>query len=176
VAAIENVKVGVVGPVTAAALKKTGVAIDLVPDNYRAEGLISELVKIGVDGKKILLPRAIIGREVLPVALRKNGAKVTVATVYKTVAPRNADASGLLKIFADGGEIVLTFTSGSTVKNFFKMFTKEQTESFIDKVKIAAISPVTADIVERMGFHVDIIPKVYTAKDLADSIINKRNA
>ena len=173
--AIEGIKVGVVGPKTASVLKNIDVAIDLVPEDYRAEGLISGLTKTGIAGKKILLPRAFVGREVLPVTLRKNGADLTVAPIYKTVAPSDADVPGLMKIFAGGGEIVLTFTSGSTVKNFFKMFTKEQIESFIDRVKIAAISPVTANIVKRMGYHVDIVPKIYTGKDLADAIKSFRS-
>ncbi len=170
--ALTGVSTGVVGPKTAAALKEYGVSIDLVPEDYRAEGLISGLVEAGLTGKRILIPRALIGREVLPVTLREHGADVTVAPVYETTSPADMDTDGLLRVIGDGADTVLTFTSGSTAKNFFAAFSDGQLHRFIGKAKIAALSPVTKKVVEKMGYSVDIVPAVYTAKDLAEAIIN----
>ncbi len=168
---IKNMKIGVIGPRTADVLKKMGVNIDIVPDEYRAEGLINNLLKVGVSGKKVLIPRALIGREIIPDTLSDNGADVVVAPVYFTKPPNGLDAATLLNAFANNSKIILTFTSGSTVKNFFAIFSDEQLETFIDKVKIAALSPVTGEVLERLGHSVDIMPESYTSKDLAEAIV-----
>ena len=171
---ISQAKVGSVGPKTAALLKRHGVQVDLIPRDFRAEGLISDLQKVGISDNNILIPRALVGRNILPDTLRENGANVTLAPVYETVAPEGIDKAALVKDFDDGGEVILTFTSGSTVKNFFALFSDEEIKGFIDKVRIAVISPVTADVVKKSGYIVDIMPETYTAKDLADAIINSR--
>jgi uroporphyrinogen III methyltransferase/synthase len=171
VSTISAIKVGVVGPKTAYTLKKMGIKIDIVPEDYRAEGLIKSLLEKGVSGKKILIPRALIGREILPDTLRENGAEVTVAPVYETVTPCNADAEGLLRILDKKSSIIISFTSGSTVKNFFALFDDKQIKNLKSRVKIAVLSPVTAEVVKKFGFNVDIMPDMYTAKDLAVSII-----
>ena len=169
---LSNLKVGVVGPKTAEILREEGVHIDLIPKDYSAEGLISGLLREGISGKKILIPRARYGREILPGTLRANGAKVTLISVYRTVAPDGIDKGDILKATNDDSKVILTFTSGSTVKNFFKLFDEKEKKFLKNKAKIAVISPVTAKAVEKMKFHVDIVPKVFTTKDLADEIAN----
>jgi len=55
-----------------------GIVADLVPAEFRAEGLIAEL-QGKVAGKKILIARAEVARDILPRELEKLGADVTVA-------------------------------------------------------------------------------------------------
>jgi uroporphyrinogen III methyltransferase/synthase len=167
---LSSLRIGVVGPKTADSLKKRGVEIDLVPPDYRAEGLIKELIDAGISGKKVLIPRALVGRCILPDTLRSYGADVTMAPVYETVTPKTADKTYLINTVLNDGDIILTFTSGSTAKNFFALFTKEEVNGFIDKVKIAVISPVTGEIINELGYDVDIVPNTYTTDDLADEI------
>lgn len=169
------IKVGVVGPKTSEALHNVGIRVDLVPKDYRAEGLIKELLKAGVEGNKILIPRALVGRDILPDTLCKFGAQVTVAPIYETISPSGLDTENLMKEIYEGNETILTFTSGSTVINFFNSFDDEQIARMKEKVKVAVISPITADAVMQLGFKVDIIPQVFTAKHLVEAIIESRS-
>ena len=63
-------RVAAIGPATADALAEHGVRPDLVPGEYRAEGLIERLRGVVDAGDRILLPRAAQTRDVLVVELR----------------------------------------------------------------------------------------------------------
>ena len=60
-----------------------------MPKEYRAEGILKGIGKGSIKGKKILIPRAEVAREILPEELKKKGAKVTVAAAYRSVKPKN---------------------------------------------------------------------------------------
>ncbi|RQD73210.1 uroporphyrinogen-III C-methyltransferase, partial [Desulfonatronospira sp. MSAO_Bac3] len=74
-------KVAAIGPATAQALEHRGIRPDFVPDKYVAESVVQGLLDLGVQGKKVLIPRAKVAREVLPQELEKAGADVHVLPV-----------------------------------------------------------------------------------------------
>ena len=69
-------------------------------------------------GQRILLPRAAVARDLVPVELARRGAQVDVVEAYRTVMPESAAAQAA-ELF-DGGSKpdCITFTSSSTVRNF----------------------------------------------------------
>lgn len=166
-----GISVCAIGPQTAIELKRFGLNPDLIPNEYRAEAIIKEMGKEDITGKKILLPRAEKAREILPEELSRMGAKVKVVTTYKTIKPKNNldMVKGLLK----NREIsVITFTSSSTVKNFFEMFKGgEEIKELIDGTAIACIGPITAKTAEDLGIRTDIMPLRYTIPDLTEAIV-----
>jgi uroporphyrinogen III methyltransferase / synthase len=81
--------VAAIGPATADALAEHGVRPDLVPGEYRAEGLIERLRSLVRPGDRVLLPRAAQTRDVLVVELKRMGAQVTEVAAYST---RRAEA------------------------------------------------------------------------------------
>ena len=80
-------KICVVGPKTAEALQLHSLKADLVPQEFKAEGVLAALGGEGVKGMRFLVPRAKIARELIPEKLRERGAEVTVATAYENVRP-----------------------------------------------------------------------------------------
>ena len=159
-----NAKVAAIGSATAEKLSDFGIVADLVPAEFRAEGLISEL-KDKVTDKKILIARAEVAREILPRDLEKCGAKVTVAKVYKT---ENA-AENFSKIANEKIDLV-TFTSSSTVENFVAAVGAD----FLQKTKTAAIGSITAETLKNFGVTADIVAEKFTITGLVDAIKNYR--
>jgi uroporphyrinogen III methyltransferase/synthase len=164
-------KICAIGPATSESLEELGLKLDFVPKEYVAEAVVKGLKRRGISGKKILIPRAKVAREVLPEQLRTLRASVDVVTVYKTVKPRGVGKE-LKKLFEDKAIDLITFTSSSTVKNFVGLFEKARLKRWLDGVIIACIGPITRDTAEKLGIKVHIMPKEYTIPGLTQAIVN----
>ncbi len=71
----------------------------------------------------------------------------------------------------DNDEIqYVTFTSSSTVENFFELVSPDTFKKYPD-VKIASIGPITSDTVRRFGFTPDIEPEDYTIPGLVEELV-----
>jgi uroporphyrinogen III methyltransferase/synthase len=161
-----------IGPGTAGALEKFGLRPDLIPGEYRAEGLMEALPKDALEGREILIPRALVARDVLPDSLRAAGALVDVVPAYQTILP-DGRSDEMIELFRRGAVDCLTFTSSSTVKNFFDMFKsvpEEELLPLLARAAIACIGPITADAARARGLAVDILAPEYTIPALASAI------
>ena len=170
---LKDMKVGAIGPKTAEAVYKKGIRPDLVPDEYRAEAVVDAFGKWDVKGINILLPRAAKARQVLPVELVKMGASVDEIPAYQTVQPDHD--KGRVRGMLEKGEIdMVTFTSSSTVTNFWEMFSEERQElkTWMAKVAVACIGPITAQTAEEQGLSVSLIPEEYTIEALTNAIVH----
>ena len=165
--------IGAVGRATADELLKHGIQADLIPEKFTGQGLAESLIEGGVEGKKILLPRALKAMETLPEMLDDAGADVTVAPVYRNVPPQGRKDE-LRRELAGKKIDLLTFTSSSTVTNFLTMVDaadEQELHQLLKGVKIAAIGSVTAETVTNNGLSVDIQPDNYTINDMVDAIV-----
>jgi uroporphyrinogen III methyltransferase/synthase len=165
-------KIAVVGKATADEVKKYCLKVDLIPEKFTGEGLSEALINQGVQGKKVLLPRAQKARDILPKSLGEAGAEVTVAPVYQNVAPTSKQMA-LRQEFEEKHINLVTFTSSSTVTNFLIMLgAKDQEELalLLDGVLIAAIGPITAETAKQEGLPVHIQPSEYTIPAMVRSI------
>ncbi|MBO8144548.1 MAG: uroporphyrinogen-III C-methyltransferase [Thermodesulfobacterium sp.] len=165
-----NSKVAVIGSSTKTFLENMGIRADLIPEKeFTQEGLISAFSRIDIKDKNILIPRAKEAREVLPQRLKEMGAKVDVLPVYETKTCEESKEK-LRNIFEEGVDIV-TFTSSSTVKNFFKLI--EETErSYLKDILFASIGPITSATLRKFGFEPHIEAKEYTIEGLVNAIKN----
>jgi uroporphyrinogen III methyltransferase / synthase len=155
-------KVAAIGPATAAALEERGIMADFIPDKYVAESVVDGLLKLGVKNKKVLIPRARVAREVLPLELEKAGAHVEILPVYETGLAQE-DAAPILAGLEKGEIHYITFTSSSTVENFFSLISPDRLKPFQKKgLKLICIGPVTADTLKKFGFSPDLMPEDYT--------------
>jgi uroporphyrinogen III methyltransferase/synthase len=163
-------KVCAIGPATAEALEQHSIVPDLIPTEFRAEGIITAFEERDLLGARILLPRAEVAREFLPEELEKRGATVEVVPVYRTVkdAP---DRELLTQLLRDRKIDLVTFTSSSTVTNFLDALETEDLKALMEGVQIACIGPITAESAEHAGFTVDIMPEQYTIPSLAEAIV-----
>jgi uroporphyrinogen III methyltransferase/synthase len=163
-----GISVAAIGPATADELKACGVTPDFVPAKYVAEEVVAGLLERGIAGKNVLIPRAKVAREVLPEELIKAGAHVRILPVYETKLTQQDPAEIVAAL--DKGKIqALTFTSSSTVENFFTLLAPETLKNYPD-VKIACIGPVTAKTLARYGFTPHIQPEDYTIPGLAQAL------
>jgi uroporphyrinogen III methyltransferase/synthase len=166
---LKGIKICAIGPKTASSVESLGVKVDSMPEEYIAEGVIKEMLKIGVKGEKMLLPRAEVARDILPEELRKMEAEVDVVDAYKTVKPA-ARVKEIKELFKKGEIDVITFTSSSTVKNFISYFDDNE-KGMIKDVIIASIGPITVKTVEEFGFKSAIVADEYTIEGFVEKII-----
>ena len=168
-AALAGRRVAAIGPATADALAEHGVRPDLVPGEYRAEGLLERLRGVITPADRVLLPRAAQTRDVLVTGLRRLGAQVTEVPAYAT---RRADAGAarLREALAAGAIDAVTFTSSSTARNFAEMFTEEERRSWLGRVTVASIGPITAATATEYGLTTNVMPGEYTIPALARAL------
>ena len=171
---LKGVKLCAVGPATAARLAKYGLRVDLEPAEYVSEAIVPALRETGeLTGKRLLLPRADIAREVVAEELRKAGAEVIEVTAYRTVLAeieREGDPD-IYRMLLETRIDAVTFTSASTVKNFVQVFGADQAADLLRKTAVASIGPVTAEAAEQYGIKTSIMPKEYTIPALVEAIV-----
>lgn len=167
---LRGLKLGAIGPATAAALERRGLKLDFVPAEYRAEAVIEGLLERGVKGSRVLIPRAKEAREVLPEKLAAAGAQVQLATAYETVLD-DTGASDMKHMLLEGKIDIITFTSSSTVKNFAALLDGFDFSSLPAGVTVACIGPVTADTARELGIRVDMVAENYTIPGLVDALV-----
>ncbi|MEJ2058728.1 MAG: uroporphyrinogen-III synthase [Desulfofustis sp.] len=166
--------IGVVGKSTADLLLHYGVNADLIPPVFTGEGLAESLLDQGVEGRNVLIPRAVDGREVLPETLRGAGAQVTIAPIYRNIPPPGRRDE--LRAELESGSVdMVTFTSSSTVRNFLTMVDaadQEELERLLAGVRIATIGPITTKTVTDSGLKVDVQPNRHTIDAMVEEIVD----
>jgi uroporphyrinogen III methyltransferase / synthase len=168
---LKGVNLCTVGPKTAEALETWGLRADLVPAEFKAEGVLAALGGLKVKGQKFLIPRAKVARELIPVKLTELGADVTVATAYENVKPV-ADLERVKKLLEDKKISVVTFTSSSTVHNFVEILGQKEYKTLLAGVIVACIGPVTAKTAEEYGMRTDVMPKDYTIPAFVEAMVD----
>ena len=165
---LKGVGICTIGPATAAAVEEMGLRVDIVPREFVSEGVVKAFQAVDLDGKRVLLPRAAVARDVIPRGLTELGAKVDVVVAYRTVNSGRKRPE-LDKLIGEGRVDVITFTSPSTVSNFFEIMGKDY--ALPADVKIACIGPVTEKAAVRAGLRVDIFQESYTVPGLVQSLL-----
>lgn len=164
-------QIAAVGERTKADLENKGIGVDLVPEQFRAEGLLEAFSRINMQRQVILLPKAQKSRDILITNLSHLGARVDAVPVYKNQLPDQSNFSKFQKVLNGQSVGVLTFTSPSTVRNFITMFgEKKIAEWCANGSKIAAIGGVTEEALNEYNLRPDIIPKKSTISSLAEAI------
>jgi uroporphyrinogen-III synthase len=167
---LAHLQIAAIGPATRAAVNAVGLNVSAVPQQYVAESAVERL-RGKVEGKRVLLARAKVARDVIPRELRKMGAQVDVVDAYETVVPQSSKKR-LRAIMRDENlrPHIVTFTSSSTVRNFLKLLGGRRPNSVLQGVKFASIGPVTSATLRKFGLPVDIEASEYTIPGLARAI------
>lgn len=167
--ALAACKVCAVGPKTAEALCSFGIRADLVPSDYKAEGVVSEFGKLQIAGKCILFPRADRAREIIPHELERMGARVDSPVAYRNILPDRLPPEALFALESRSLDCV-TFTSSSTVQNLAEMLGGDRLVDMLKGVTVASIGPVTSRTCREVGLKVDIEPARSTLAELVAAI------
>jgi uroporphyrinogen III methyltransferase/synthase len=175
VSELDDLRVCAIGEATAERLRSARVHVDLVPEQFTAEGVFAALERfIGghehLRGKNFLIPRAAIARDYLPRALEEAGARVDVVAAYRTIAPHSSELGRVRALLAGGAVDCITFTSSSTVRNFAQLFDTTDLGETLDGVAVACIGDITSGTAAEYGLRIDIQPREFTTLALAQAI------
>jgi uroporphyrinogen III methyltransferase / synthase len=168
---LKGIGLAAIGPKTAEALESVMLRPDLVPAEYRAEAILDAFSDKNVRSMHFLMPRALVAREVLPEKLREWGARVDVVPAYQTVLPEQ-DANKIRTLLTNCEIDCLTFTSSSTVSNFFTLIGDEVLQCCKDRPVVACIGPITAETAAGFGLKTSIMPSEFTIQGLVDSVVS----
>jgi uroporphyrinogen-III synthase len=147
---VELLSVAAVGSATAEAARKAGMRVTLVPERYVAESLIEALGE-SVRGKRVLLARAMVARDVIPEALAVLGAELAVVDAYQTVLPEGSRVL-LSEALAEGLDAA-TFTSSSSVRNLAEVAREAGVAFPLKGVKAVSIGQVTSATLREFGWE-----------------------
>jgi uroporphyrinogen-III synthase len=178
---LRHLRIAAIGPATKNAIEKRGIKVDVVPEEYVAESVVRSLRR-RVQGKRVLLVRARVARDVIPRLLRSAGARIDVVEAYETVVPESSrtQLQAVLKRVATRPDWI-TFTSSSTVRNFVALLGgksgfrgRGRRPANLKGLKFASIGPVTSSTLRELGLRVDVEAKEYTIPGLIRAIVAGR--
>lgn len=155
-----------VGPKTAAAIRGRGLQVDLIPSDFRAEGLV-DMLRSRVAGRCILYPKAGLARDLVPKQLAEAGAKVLDPVAYTSAVPK--DSAAELAAALRRGLDLLTFTASSTVHHLVELLDDDMLEE-ARQVPVASIGPLTSQTARSLGFEVVVEPQASTLDELIEAI------
>jgi uroporphyrinogen III methyltransferase/synthase len=159
-----GLRLAAIGPATVAALAEFHLVADVQPDEYRAEALAQALAD-QVGGKRVLLLRASRGREVLPEMLTAAGANIEQVVVYESCDVATADDE-VTAALAAGRVDYVTVTSSAIARSLAAMF-----GGALSNTRLAAISPLTAQVLTELGLPAAVVATDYTGDGLIQAIL-----
>jgi uroporphyrinogen III methyltransferase/synthase len=159
-------KICAIGPATRDALAEMSLKVDVMAQEYVAEGLLAALSGHETRGARVLIARAAVARDTLPVELRQRGASVDVVEAYRTVAP--VDLAERVRAVLSGKPDWVTFTSSSTATNFVEA---AGGVGDLAGIRVASIGPVTSATLRGLGVEPSVEAQVYTVEGLVAAIL-----
>lgn len=165
-------RVGAVGKTTAEALTAAGVAVDLLPDEADAEGVVTIMARQRINGRRVLYPKGDQARDVVPAGLRRAGAVVDPVDVYRTVPERELEPEIRRQI--ERGEVdVVTFASPSSVRGLTSLLGGG---AALAGFAIVCVGPVTAAAVRDQGLPVHAVAGDASAAGIVEALVAWRTA
>lgn len=171
---LAGAKIAAIGPATGEALYEAGISADFIPAKYTSEAMIGEMKKhFLIKGSRFLLPRTDIAPPELIGSLKKAGARVTQVIAYRTVKTAGTALKKTLRDCLENKKIdAVTFTSASTVKNFFDSLSEDLKARMKRRsVRMVSIGPVTTQTLKTYGFKPWRQAKEHTVRGLVESMI-----
>src|SRR6056300_125007 len=166
-----NIKIAAIGSETARNINSYGLKVNLVPRKFIAEALVSEFKTRKISNQKILIPRAKGSREILVDELKSLGNKIKELKIYESIAPKSNIKRDINAQIIKNNIYGITFTSSSTVHNFFK-YVSPNSLNKEKQIKFFCIGPITAQTLINYGFKATKIAKKFTIENLLKEIIN----
>jgi uroporphyrinogen-III synthase len=148
---LRHLRVAAVGATTARSLEEWGLTASITPKEYVAESLL-EALGDQARGKRVLIVRAAIARDVIPEALKQQGAEVEIAEAYQTVIPERS-IEKIRDAFEDGPPDAATFTSSSTVTNFIHLLHAAGYTHRPDGIVAVSIGPITSQTLREQSWE-----------------------
>jgi uroporphyrinogen-III synthase len=179
---LKHLRVAAIGPATAERIRNLGLKVAVVPEKYVAESVVT-LLQRKVAGKRVLLARAKVARDVIPRELRKLGAGVDVVEAYETVVPQSSRTKLRAVMNAPNRRPdIIGFSSSSTVRNFVALLGGRRRPPHTNlratgyDIRLVSIGPVTSATLREYGLQEDVEAKPYTIPGLIRAIVKASRA
>jgi uroporphyrinogen-III synthase len=177
---LAHLQIAAIGPATKNGVEKLGLKVGIVPKRYIAESVVESL-RGKVKGKRVLLARAKVARDVIPRELRKMGARVEVVEAYKTVVPASSRKK-LQAVMQDPKQRphMVAFTSSSTVRNFIALvggpssIKPSSPHRGLQGIQFASIGPVSSATLREFGLPIHAEAREYTISGLIQAILSTK--
>lgn len=189
---LQDTKVAVIGPGTAASLQEFGLVAAFCPTEFVGEALVEQFPDYpNLSGVRILWPRTNVGRSFVVDKLKAAGARVDVVESYRTTVPPNQAemAERLTTLLTKNVVDVVTLASAQTARNFSELVTAGLTKQLAEKnlsmpigqealrnalagVTIATIGPETTQAAMQCIGKVDIEAREFTIDGLIRALID----
>ena len=167
-------KVCAIGPKTAAALERIGIMPDLIPRAFSTAGLTAAFRRVPLAAARVLIPRSALSiGDAFARALRARAAVVSEAPLYETTR-LPVSAATIRQRLGDEAMDLVTFTSASTVQQFFRVLERAGWEPrrVLNGTQVACIGPQTAAAAKQAGLAVHIMPRrSWTIEGLVEAIV-----
>lgn len=161
---IAHLKIGAIGSKTSQELKKYKITPDVMPSEYLSENLAFEMTKVTSEGDKIF----IMTSDVSPIDegsfSKKYKREFKKYIGYKNI-PCNTTKENIIDTIK--GATHITFFSGSSAENFFKIL---EDDSLLEGIKIISIGPSTTRKIREFSQIPVIECKVYTGDEILKNL------
>ena len=173
---ITNTIVIAVGPKTRDVLEQENIKVAYVPERYSSVGVGEVFTRLNAVGKKAIIPRSGASTPFLKNLLEKIGINVVELYLYDVCAFNNpTEWNDFRDLFSQNKIDGIIFTSASSVRAFFEImindYTQENLIQLLEKTKVIAIGPFTADELKKFNVK-NIIDDVHTVAGSVDVIVN----
>lgn len=158
-----------IGDATSKKCVELNLKVDIVPDSFSAEGLITYFSKINIKEKYFLIPTSKLSTNQLKKGLENFGAFVDSIHIYDVIPNyeiKNIISENKLNIID-----AYVFTSPSSFDFFLKIFGINDINNFFDSKIICAIGKTTEKAINNYGLNVNVVPQNYSLDNLAEAII-----
>jgi uroporphyrinogen-III synthase len=178
------------------ALAHYGIKTDIVPEENTAEGIVKQLKRSSMQGKKIGVlwhgsyfpilknEMSTAGAEVFEFSiysysldLKESGAKILEEMGFKYVYPDQAKVIKLIEAINNGLIDAITFTSPPAARDLFKIAEDHKIKepllvSLNNNVIVVAIGPSTKKALEENKVQVDVMPEMYKMGPMVKALTN----
>ncbi|HEX3528119.1 MAG TPA: uroporphyrinogen-III synthase [Thermoanaerobaculia bacterium] len=165
----DRLRIAVVGPATAAALRAWEIEPHLIAARAEAEGLLAELGPHVGRSRRVLLPQAADARPTLADGLAQAGAEPVVVIAYDKALPADAPRRAA-ELFATAPIGWVTFTSPRVVRHFSELF-GEDWERRRPELRAASIGPVTTAALRRLGVEPAAVAEQPGEEELVAAVV-----
>jgi len=167
---LAGIQIVPVGTKTAQAIECHGIRPDLIPKDFRAEGILEALQEQGIAGKRFLYPRAEVVRPLLLEKLKEAGGEVVAPVAYRTIRPEKGEE--MIRHLLEAGEIDAICLSSSSTFNNLQAMLGNDLKPLLGETKLFSIGPLTSDTIRNYGCEVTLEPEASTVDDLVSTIID----
>lgn len=167
-------RIAAIGRATARALELRGLRPDVMPRRFVGEDFAAALLDAlreqgGPAHKRVLLPRALVARELVPEELRRHGVEVDVVPAYETRRASPETLARLRELLGRGEIDVVLLSSSSMVESFVEAF-EGSPLALPWQVVLASIGEITTATAERLGLTIDVTAEDSTMAGLVTAV------